>query len=92
MLSPTFTPSCFARSCAEHDAVVVVLVPRLQVLELARDHRFLDVGDGRLELGLDTLEADERIGAADDAIARPMSAGAAPTTRGILRSASISAR
>ena len=28
----------------------------------------------------------------DDASARPMIAGAAPTTRGILRSASISAR
>ena len=48
---------------AQHDAVEIVLVSRLQILELARHHRLLDVRHGRLELGLDAFEADERIGA-----------------------------
>ena len=48
---------------AEHDAVVVLLVSRLQIGQLARHDRFLDVRDGRLELGIDAFEADEGIGA-----------------------------
>ena len=48
---------------AEHDAVVIVLVPRLQVRPASPPRSTSRFRDGRLELGIDAFEADERIGA-----------------------------
>ena len=91
MVSPTLTASCFARSCPRKMPSWLVLVSRIRDRSACPDtiDFSISVTDAS-SAGSMPLKLMKASLLGEDASARPIIAGAAPTTRGTLRSASIS--